>query len=109
MVTCSYCAALTPAARAVAAYAPGLTGAGYTHVGSAMRMRYFSSGMMQIRYPYHSPSAKWVDFSMVKAPPSSFLKVLMVIDGFGSYYTHDLCCGVFLGDDYFVRPILGQF
>jgi hypothetical protein len=33
--------------------------------------------MTHVRYPYCSPSAKWVDFSMVKAPPSSFLRVLM--------------------------------
>ncbi len=76
-VICSQCAALTPAARAAAAYAPGLPGAAYTHVGSAMTMWYFSSGMTHARYPYHSPSVKWVDFSIVKAPPSSFLRVSM--------------------------------
>jgi hypothetical protein len=49
----------------------------YTHVGSAMTMRYFSSSMMHARYPYQSPLAKWVDFNMVKAPLSSFSRVLM--------------------------------
>ncbi len=47
--------------RAAAAYAPGLIGAAYTYVGFAMTMRYFSSGMMHARYPYHSLLAKWVD------------------------------------------------
>jgi hypothetical protein len=42
-----------------------------------MKMWYFSSGMMHARYPYHFPLVKWVDFSMVKAPPSSFLRVAM--------------------------------
>jgi hypothetical protein len=42
-----------------------------------MTMQYFSSGMMHVRYPYHCPLAKWVDFSMVKTPPSSFSKVSM--------------------------------
>jgi hypothetical protein len=68
---------LAPAARAAAAYEPGLTGAAYTHVGSAMRMRYFSSGMMHASYLHCSPLAKWVDFSVVKAPPSLFLRVSM--------------------------------
>ncbi len=96
---------LTPAVRAAAVYAPGLTGAVYTHVGFTMTMWYFSSGMTQARYPYYSPSAKWADFSMVKAPPSSFLRVSMD-SGVNSC---DLCYGVFLGDEYFVHPILGQF
>ncbi len=68
---------LIPAARAAAVYAPGLTGAAYTYVGSVMMMRYFSSGTTYVRYPYCPPSAKWLDFSMVKAPSSSFLRVLM--------------------------------
>ncbi len=33
--------------------------------------------------------------------------ILEGVDGFGSYYTHDLCYGIFLGDEYFVCPILG--
>jgi hypothetical protein len=68
---------LTPAARAAAAYAPGLTGAACTQTGSAMMIRYVSSGMAHVRYPYHCPLVKWVNFSMVKAPPSSFSRVLM--------------------------------
>jgi hypothetical protein len=40
-----------------------------------MTMRYFSLGMMQGRYPSLCPLAKWVDFMMVKAPLSSFLRV----------------------------------
>jgi hypothetical protein len=68
---------IAPAARAVAAYAPGLTGAAYTVTGSVMTIRYFSSGMMHARYPYHCPLVKWVDFSMVKAPRSLFSRVLM--------------------------------
>jgi hypothetical protein len=76
-VICSLWATLTPAAKAAAAYAPGLTGAAYTQSQSALTMRYFSSGMAHVRYPYHTPLAKWVDFSMVKAPPSSFSRVLM--------------------------------
>jgi hypothetical protein len=74
---CSCWAVLTPVARAAAEYVPGLTGAAYTQTGSAMRMRYFSLGMTHARYPYHCPSAKWVDFRMVNAPPSSFLRVSM--------------------------------
>ncbi len=54
-----------------------LTGAAYTHVGSTMMMQYFSSGMMHARYLYRSPSAKWVDFCMVKASASSFSRVSM--------------------------------
>ncbi len=50
-VICSQWAALTPAARATTVYAPGLTGAAYTHVGFVITMRYFSSGMMHARYP----------------------------------------------------------
>jgi hypothetical protein len=42
-----------------------------------MMMGYFSSGMTHARYPYRSPLANWVDFSMVKAPPSSFSRVSM--------------------------------
>jgi hypothetical protein len=61
----------------VAAYAPGLTGAAYTYIGLAMTMWYFSSGMMHERYLYCSHLANWLDFSMVKAPPSSFSRVLM--------------------------------
>ncbi len=33
--------------------------------------------------------------------------ILKGVDRFGSYYTRDLCYGIFLGDEYFVRPILG--
>jgi hypothetical protein len=70
-------AGLTPAARAAAAYAPGLAGAAYTQAGSAMTMRYFSLGMTHGRYPYHCPSVKWVDFRMVNAPPVLFSRVSM--------------------------------
>ena len=35
--------------------------------------------------------------------------ILEGVDGFGCYYTCDLCYSVFLGKEYFVRPILGQF
>ena len=35
--------------------------------------------------------------------------ILKGVDGFGSYYTSNLCHGTFLGDEYFVCPILGQF
>jgi hypothetical protein len=42
-----------------------------------MKMRYFSSCMAHARYPYNCPSAKWVDFRMVNAPPSLFLRVSM--------------------------------
>jgi hypothetical protein len=35
--------------------------------------------------------------------------ILESVDGFGSYYTRDLCYGTFLGNEYFARPILGQF
>jgi hypothetical protein len=70
-------AVLTPDARAAAAYAHGLNGAAFTHVGYVMAMRYFSSGMMHARYLYHSPLVKWVHFSMVKAPLNSFPRVLM--------------------------------
>jgi hypothetical protein len=31
--------------------------------------------MMHARYPYHCPLTKWVDFRMVNAPPSLFLRV----------------------------------
>jgi hypothetical protein len=76
-VICSQWATLTPTSRAAAAYAPGLAGPAYTHVESTMTMRYFSSGMTHVRYLYCSPLAKWVDFSMVKAPPSSFSRLSM--------------------------------
>jgi hypothetical protein len=68
---------LNPVARAVAAYAPGLAGAAYTQTGSRMTIGYFSSGMIHTRYPYHCPSAKWVDFRMVNAPPSLFSRMSM--------------------------------
>ncbi len=74
---CSQWAALTPAARAAAAHAPGLTGAAYNQTGSVMMKQYFTSGMTHARYLYRCPLAKWVDFSMVKASPSSFVRVLM--------------------------------
>ncbi len=74
-ITCSHWAALTPAARAAAAYAPGLAGALYTQTGSAMTMQYFSLGMMHARYPFLLPLGKWVDFRMVNAPLSLFLRV----------------------------------
>jgi hypothetical protein len=35
--------------------------------------------------------------------------ILKGVDGFGSYYSRDLCYGVFWGDEYFVRLMLGQF
>jgi hypothetical protein len=35
--------------------------------------------------------------------------ILGCVDGFGSYYNCNLCYRVFLVDEYFVRPILGQF
>jgi hypothetical protein len=50
-VICSQWATLRTAARAAAVYAPGLTGAMYTHIGSAMTMQYFSSGMTYAMYP----------------------------------------------------------
>jgi hypothetical protein len=76
-MVCSCWAALTPAARAAAAYAPGLAGAVYTQTGSSMTMWYFSLGVTHARYLYHCPSAKWVDFRMVNAPLSLFSRVLM--------------------------------
>jgi hypothetical protein len=42
-----------------------------------MMIQYFSSGMTHARYLYCCPLAKWVDFSMVEAPPSYFSRVLM--------------------------------
>ncbi len=39
--------------------------------------------------------------------PTEF--ILDGFDGFGSYDTRDLFYGVFLGNEYFVRPILGKF
>ncbi len=38
--------------------------------------------------------------------PTKF--VLKSVDGFGSYYTRDLCYDVFLGNKYFIRFILGE-
>jgi hypothetical protein len=35
--------------------------------------------------------------------------ILEGVDGFGSYDIHDLCYGICLGDEYFLRLILGQF
>ncbi len=35
--------------------------------------------------------------------------ILEGANGFGRLYTRDLCYGLFFGDEYFVRPILGQF
>ncbi len=103
-VKCFWWAALTPAARAAAAYAPGLTGARYTHVGSAMPMQYFSSGMRHVRYPYRSPLAKRGGLQYGEGSTEFLLEG---VDGFKSYYTRDLCYGVFLGAKYFVHPILG--
>ncbi len=97
---------LTPAAKPTAAYAPGSTGAAYTHVGSTMMMRYFSSGMMHARYPYSSPLEKMGGLQYGEGSTEFILKG---VDGFGHYDTCDLCYGVFLGDKYFVRPILGHF
>ncbi len=37
--------------------------------------------------------------------PTKF--VLKSFDGFGSYYTRDLCYGIIWGDKYFIRSILG--
>jgi hypothetical protein len=34
--------------------------------------------------------------------------VLESVNGFGSYYTHDLCYGIFLSNENFVHSILGQ-
>ncbi len=39
--------------------------------------------------------------------PTEF--ILKHVDGLGSYYTRDLCYGIFLGGKYFIRSILGQF
>jgi hypothetical protein len=35
--------------------------------------------------------------------------ILKGVNGFGSYYTRDLRYGVFLGNKYFLGPILGQY
>jgi hypothetical protein len=70
---------ITPGARAAAAYVPGLAGAAYTQTGSAMTMCQFSLGMTHARYPYCCPLVKWVDFSMVNAPPSLFSRVSMAL------------------------------
>jgi hypothetical protein len=35
--------------------------------------------------------------------------ILKGVDEFGIYDTGDLCYGIFLGDEYFLCPILGQF
>jgi hypothetical protein len=105
-VICSQLAVLTPAARAVATYAPGLTGAAYTQTGSAMTMQYFSSGMTHVRYLYRSLLGKMGGLQYGNGPAKFILKG---VDGLGSYYSRDLCYGVFLSNEYFVRPILGQF
>jgi hypothetical protein len=42
-----------------------------------MTMQYFSLGMMHARYLYCCPSAKWMHFRMVNAPPSLFSRVSM--------------------------------
>jgi hypothetical protein len=39
--------------------------------------------------------------------PTKFVR--KSVNGFGDYYTCDLCNGIFLGDEYFVRSILGHF
>jgi hypothetical protein len=88
------------------AYTPGLTGAAYTHVGSAMTMRYFSSGMTHARYLYHSPLAKMGGLQYGEGSTKSILEG---VDGFGSCDTCDLQYGIFWGNEYFVHPILGQF
>ncbi len=102
-VICSQCAVLTPPVRAAAAYALGLTNATYTHVGSPMMMRYFSSGVTHARYPYRSPLAKWVDFSTLKAPPSSFSRmsidlgvIIPVIFVMASFWVTSISYALFL-------------
>jgi hypothetical protein len=97
---------LTPAAKAAAVYAPGLTGAAYTQTGSAMTIPYFSSVMTHARYPYCCPLAKMGGLQYGEDPTKFILKR---VDGFGSYYTLDLCYGIFLGDEYFLRSILDDF
>jgi hypothetical protein len=54
---------LTPPARAEAAYAPALTVAAYTYIGSLMRMRYFSSVMTRARYFPHVGIGRHMDSS----------------------------------------------
>ncbi len=49
---------------------------------------------------------KWMDFRMMKAPTSSFLRVLMDL---GVIIPMIFAMASFLGDEYFVHPILGQF
>jgi hypothetical protein len=79
-----------------------------------MTMRYFSSGMTHARYPYNCPLAKWVDFSMVKAPTSSFSRVLMdwgviipVIFVMASFWATSILYAPFLDDfDYILAFLL---
>ena len=61
--------------------------------------------MMLASYPYCSPLEKWVDFSRVKAPPSSFLRVLMdlgvmipVIFVMASFWATSILYAPFLDD-----------
>jgi hypothetical protein len=45
-------------------------------MGLLMMMWAFALGITVVRKPYHCPLLKWVDFSIVNALPSSFLRVL---------------------------------
>jgi hypothetical protein len=78
-----------------------------------MMMWYFSSVMMHARYLYCSPSAKWVDFNMVKAPLSSFSRVLMdsgviipVIFVMASFWATSILYAPFLDDFYDILAFL---
>ncbi len=44
-------------------------------VRTIARVLFMSTAPTMGRKPYRCPSLKWVDFSMVNAPPSSFLRV----------------------------------
>jgi hypothetical protein len=67
---------------------------------------YFSSGVAHVRYPYRSPLDK---MGGLQYGEGSTKFILEGIGGFGTYYTRDFWYGIFLGNEYFVCPILGQF
>jgi hypothetical protein len=61
-----------------------------------MLMRYFSSGMMHARYPYHSPLAKWVDFSMVSRVLMDLGVMILVIFDMASFWATSISYTPFL-------------
>ncbi len=97
------CVVLTLAAKAAAMYAPGFVGDAYTQAALFITIQYLGSGMMWARKPYLSPLSKWLVFSIVKAPPNLFSRVLMDL---GVMMSVILVMTSFLRDEHVIRAVL---